>query len=86
MSKTSDKRDLESLTGMRRCCSCDEDKPLEEYSRNRTKRLGRGTTCKNCHKDRWGQHFKEYQRKNKEKRRIYMRSYRASLKSLQQDI
>lgn len=36
------------MTGMKRCSKCGEVKPLEEFRRDRSKKLGRYSRCREC--------------------------------------
>lgn len=36
------------MTGMKRCSKCGEVKPLEEYRRDRSKKQGRFSQCREC--------------------------------------
>jgi len=42
------------------CSKCDQNKPLTDFARNRSRKTGRDSTCKVCKT----QYVKEYYRKN----------------------
>lgn len=50
---------------MKICTKCGLEKPIEEFSKNRTKKDGLSCECKKCHQSR----YKQYYNKNKERYR-----------------
>lgn len=53
------------------CYSCKQEKPLSDFWKDKTKRLGVGSECKDCHKQR--KHL--FRKENKEEMRAYYRRW-----------
>jgi len=53
------------------CNKCQQEKPLEEFGRNRTKPLGYGYTCKACIREYWRKRDKRPERIEKSKRWLH---------------
>lgn len=49
---------------MKKCCSCEDLKPLEEYHRYTRSKDGRGAMCKSCTKQRNASYYKNTPEKN----------------------
>lgn len=71
---------------MKKCCKCKETLPFSRFGKNKTKKDGYQTACKECkkeyHKEGYDQDYQkarmvEYRLKNKEKTREYGRKYRS---------
>ena len=58
--------------GVQKCSQCDKIKPLDDFSRDKRRPLGRGSGCLNCENARTYRHH----RKNPEKRRESDQKYR----------
>ncbi len=68
------------------CTVCNNIKSIDCYNANHRKTLNRTTICKECHRDKWREHFNEYMRNNKEKRRVYAIKYRKKIKDTKENI
>ena len=56
------------------CRKCGQEKPLEEFAKNKGCELGRTHTCKRCEAER----YRKWRAANSEKRREYNRKWRAA--------
>jgi len=72
--------------GYKRCSTCGEVKPVEEYYKDRYGKDGLRGYCKTCaserrkkyyykNKDRMREHMKEYRKENKDRKREYDKKY-----------
>ena len=72
---------------MKICTKCKQEKPLEEFSRDRAKKDGLRPSCKTCdrparmqyaekNRGRKREYDKQYTKKNKERKREYDKQYR----------
>jgi len=59
---------------MKQCSGCKKEKPLDEFSKDKSKKDGLRTQCKECSK----QNQKQYRKINKEKLNEYHRQYRSN--------
>jgi hypothetical protein len=50
---------------MKRCCTCHEDKDLSEYNKNKTRKDGLNTICRECSKARSKQYYRENRQHHK---------------------
>lgn len=72
---------------MKTCTKCNETKPYSEFSKDRSKKDGYKSNCKDCcksYKDQRREFYKEYDReyykRNKEELRKFRKAYRANRK------
>ncbi len=63
---------------MKRCATCQTHKPLDEFTRNKTKKDGRNASCKVCHRAYVRRHYQ----KNKAYYVSKARKYQAGIKQI----
>ena len=68
---------------MKRCCICKEERELNEFSKNKSKKDGHNNMCRICQKEYYllnreqrKEKMKQYVQRNKEKIREYKNQYR----------
>lgn len=54
------------------CCKCKEEKDLKEFSKNKTRRDGHSSCCRQCH----SVYHKKWHEKNKTQRRTDIKDYK----------